>query len=498
MVLAEVWRGLDGVGPLSNAQGGPLSRTVKLILDPLVLRPVHNPACAGALLTAEGVRRLSELVSTAAEPLRHTAAWFTVFKQVRRRLRITEGNPQDLYFQRCHELAVISGGPEESTAETVVEHELRALHGAVGGRTTQALREYIAAHLAELENLISVSWSRLPDHLGRGVEPGGQRIELIDRVLDAGPTARPGAAGRSTMRGARPVTAPIEVPTTDGRENGARALTALVAERAGTALGLGLRSLVAASATAGSTGESEPAPIRPAAAADGSETSPWTARRLGLTRHAAPPMPEIGGSASTSTLGLPFDRTVHERVFTVLQTAPDRAALPSIPELVHEEIDRSCAPWALADESLRVAATIGVRFATGLRPLGDRGLASAGRTAAHRTVNARWRREAYVLQARRLALNPVEPSSSPGPADPLTRLAAELTTPWQGYLRRLWVRLHGRDVRAAPVTRVDDLWDLLDGVARSLILDHRSRVRHALSLRSTQNGPEDTIERPVR
>ena len=62
-----------------------------------------------------------------------------------------------------------------------------------------------------------------------------------------------------------------------------------------------------------------------------------------------------------------------------------------------------------------------------------------------------------------------------------TLIAAELHAPWRPYLRRLWVRLHGRDVRGLPMDTPDELWDLLDGVARSVILDHRTRVKNALS-----------------
>ncbi|WP_438804094.1 hypothetical protein [Nocardia farcinica] len=110
-VLDEVWRGLDGVEALSGPHGGPLRRTVKLILDPLVIRPVQHPVCAGAVLTADGATLLATRVHAAADVLRATAAWFTLLKQVRRALRITEGNAQDLYFQRCFELATEYGHP---------------------------------------------------------------------------------------------------------------------------------------------------------------------------------------------------------------------------------------------------------------------------------------------------------------------------------------------------------------------------------------------------
>jgi hypothetical protein len=199
----------------------------------------------------------------------------------------------------------------------------------------------------------------------------------------------------------------------------------------------------------------------------------------------------VGESASTATLGLPFDRTVHERVFTVLQVSTERADLPPIPDLVTAEIARSCAPWALLGESLRVTAAAGVELALGLAPIAPtdpcRSRADTGASAAQQVVNGRWQREAYVLQARRLAVHPV-----PGDGNPLAAIAAELRTPWRPYLRRLWVRLHGRDVRELPVTEPGELWDLLDGVARSVLLDHRTRVRKALSAQAAREP--DTAE----
>lgn len=112
MVLDEVWRGLEGVEALSGPHGGPLRRTVKAILDPLVIRPVRYPACGGAILTDDGATLLAARVHAHADALRATAAWFTLLKQTRRRLRITEGNAQDLYFQRCFELAATRGHPD--------------------------------------------------------------------------------------------------------------------------------------------------------------------------------------------------------------------------------------------------------------------------------------------------------------------------------------------------------------------------------------------------
>ncbi|MEV6252153.1 MULTISPECIES: hypothetical protein [unclassified Nocardia] len=442
MVLDEVWRRLEGVEPLSGPHGGPLRRTVKLVLDPLVIRPVQHPLCAGPILTADGAVLLEARIQAAADVLRATAAWFTVLKQVRRTLRITEGHPQDLYFQRCFELATTSGMPDPARARGVAEDALREIHEYTAGRTTQALKEYLTdrERERELAGLLELAWRRRP----LTGPPGGDHDAEVDELLEACAAARLGEDA-------------------DGQET----LDRLIAAHAGTHAGIRL----------------------------------WqdaSAQELGLTTHPVPPRPAIGSSASKSTLGLPFDRTVYERVFTVLQASTERAELPPIPELVDAEIARSCAPWALLDESLRVTATAGTALATGLAPIEHRREQSTGRprlrlaetatettqSTAHQVVNSRWQREAYVLQARRLVV------SAERPTGPLAAIAAELITPWQPYLRRLWVRLHGRDVREFAVYDPDELWDLLDGVARSVILDHRTRVKRALSVRASVGEPD--------
>ncbi len=532
MVLDEVWRRLDGVEPLSGPHGGPLRRTVKLVLDPLVIRPVQHPACAGAMLSADGAVLLAARVHAAADVLRATAAWFTLLKQTRRGLRITEGNAQDLYFQRCFELATMHGLPDPVRDRATAEAALREIHGLTAGRTTQALKEYLSdpARIADLTDLIHTAWRRrpltdVPDH-----------SEALSELLEACAATRFDDADA----------------TAD--------LDEAIAASLGTHTGIRL----------------------------------WRndiAQELGLTLHDLPQPPRVGESASTATLGLPFDRTIHERIFTVLQASSERADLPPIPELVDAEIARSCAPWALLDESLRLAAAAGAALAVTLRPLGgpsprdsavtaatnlgdrtatgDRPLALTGTAAgllgaavgltgtaagllgtvaglagpatataavvgavvgstsaatglaetpqprpgadglrangrsqevggvgavagatagtggapaseadggaAARLINSRWAREAYVLQARRMM---VREDAVDGP---LGAVAADLRVPWRPYLRRLWARLHGRDVREFSVYAADELWDLLDGVARSVILDHRMRVKRALA-----------------
>ncbi|UGT45742.1 hypothetical protein LTV02_19275 [Nocardia yamanashiensis] len=486
MVLDEVWRHLDGVEALSGPHGGPLRRTVKLILDPLVIRPVQNPLCAGAVLTEDGAVLLATRVNAASDVLRATAAWFTLLKQTRRALRITEGNAQDQYFQRCFELATRSGMPDATRDRAAAEAALREIHDLTAGRTTQALREYLTdpARERDLAALIATAWGRRPH------TPATRHAAQLALLLDACAAERLGED-------------PADIDLDD-----------LVAALAGTHTGIAFWL----------------------------DENTGAAQELGLTLHPQPRPPMVGTSAATATLGLPFDRTIHERVFTVLQASSERADLPEIPELVAAEIARACAPWALLDESLRVAAAAGAVLAQELRPIaglpaartglevvheiagtaatmagtgvrapsaGASGAADGARrtdavermgtdgcerpgvdareradTAAARVINGRWQREAYVLQARRLAVR-TDPAATTGP---LAAIAADLQVPWRPYLRRLWARLHGWDVREFPLYSAGELWDVLDGVARSVILDHRTRVKRALA--TSVNEPE--------
>lgn len=434
MVLDEVWRRLDGVEALSGPHGGPLRRTVKLILDPLVIRPVQHPLCAGSILTFDGAALLTARINAAADVLRATAAWFTLLKQTRRALRITEGNAQDLYFQRCFELATRAGLPDPIRDRATAEAALREIHDLTAGRTTQVLKEYLAdpARARELSELIHTAWRRRP------LTETPAHTAALTALLNACAAERLG----------------LPEPGVD--------LDDLADARIGTHTGIRLWR----------------------------NDNTVTAQELGLTLHALPLPPQLGDSASKASLGLPFDRTIHERVFTVLQATTERADLPVIPELVNAEIARSCAPWALLDESLRIAAAAGVTLALELRPIGadsggspvaDGGSNGSGNSAA-RLINSRWQREAYVLQARRMTVRPDGAPVRDGGAGPLAAIAVDLRAPWRPYIRRLWARLHGRDVREIPVYETAELWDLLDGVARSVILDHRMRVKRALAV----------------
>ncbi|MGN9816457.1 hypothetical protein ACTMUQ_14100 [Streptomyces sp. SD11] len=466
MVIDSAWRGLGarpGLESLSGPGGAPLTRTVKLIVLPLVIRPALRPEFAGDFLGVREAARLDALIRESGAVLEATALWFTALKKARRALGITAGNPQDLYFQRCFELATEHGAPSVSTgadasARTVVED----IADAGGGRTVEALKGHLddIALRTRLDAELDSAWDarrRTP-----AAEAGVAAFHLAAEVLDA--CAAPGSGPPASTGAGTRVDA----------DAGSSAFAVLVAGGHGSLLGQAV----------------------------------WTGARgfwgraglpahLGLSAHPVPSRPEVGRGASTATLPAPFDRTLFERLFTVLQASAHREELPTVPELVRREVGRSCAPLGLHDESLRVAVVLGGRLAVGLDPLGldppdppgldplGHGEAEPRRTAAHRVVNSRWQREASVLRARRMTV-----SSQPDPdGGQLSALAQDLRTPWVAYMRRLWVRLHGRDVRDAALPDAASAWAVLDGVARSVMMDHRAKVRAALRALSTDTAP---------
>ncbi|MFD4558492.1 hypothetical protein ACFWP5_29970 [Streptomyces sp. NPDC058469] len=441
MVIDGAWRALGpGLESLSGPGGAPLTRTVKLIVLPLIVRPTLHPELAVDFLAPEPAARLDALIRESGTRLVATAQWFTLLKRTRRALGIVSGHPQDLYFQRCFELAAEHGEPAAvagagALARAVVED----VADADGGRTVDALKRYLAdaAQRARLDVELGVAWDR---RQSAPVADTVAAVALAGEVLEA-------CGGAEGPRNSPSYMSMVEAG------HGELLGRALWAHASGV---WGRADLPA---------------------------------HLGLTERQLPPRPQVGRGASTATLPAPLDRTLFERLFVVLQSSARREELPTVPELVGREVGRSCAPLGLYDESLRVAVVLGGRLAVGLDPLGIEEPAP-GRTAAHRTVNSRWRREASVLRARRMTVSP-RPDPDGGVLD---SLAQDLRTPWTAYMRRLWVRLHGRDVRDAPLADAASAWAVLDGVARSVMMDHRARVRSALRTLSASAAPSAVAE----
>jgi hypothetical protein len=197
---------------------------------------------------------------------------------------------------------------------------------------------------------------------------------------------------------------------------------------------------------------------------------PWSIVELGLSSAVPQRPPKVCGDSDSAR---PLDRSVVDRVRSTLRRALDRDALPDIPLLCEEEVDRAAAPWGLLSEDKQATLVAGIEVAVELAPL-DRSVASRYGLAAQ--IQARLRKEAYVLHARRYL-------ADGGPVHPRQRqVVDDLAAYPRPYLSRLWARLHGRDVWQEPCDDVDDVRSLLEGVARSVSLDHRQRIKAMLEL----------------
>lgn len=415
-VIDEAWRALgEGVEVLSGIDGGPLRRTIKRILDPLVLRLRANPQYSAPVVTPDTAAAMRSLIIDQGPQLRATAAWFAILKAERRRLRITSGNAQELYFPVCFELAVTRGAPaagERDYAETV----LRGVHDDRDRTAVEVLNRYVASErvLAQLSRQLEASW--------RDVRPG----DTIAGPFLAGLTTVLGAAEGHNAEIARQ-----------------RVWSALIADATPYNFG--------------------------AHAHEGSKL-PWSIVAIGLSSIAPQPIPPL---RSSTDVALPLNRAVIDRVRATLRRVLDHEELPDIPLLCAEEVDRSCAPWGLLAEGIQATLVTGIEVAVDLAPLHED---TPTRYALACSIQSRLRKEAYVLHARRYLI-------AGGAIHPRQRQVVDDLSDFAGpYLRRLWARLHGRDVWQEPCDDVDDVRALLEGVARSVSLDHRQRIKSMLEI----------------
>ena len=160
-VIDRAWRAIGpGVEVLSGDDGGPLRRTVKRILDPLVLRLRSNTQFSAPFVAAEVAEAMHDVIVGRAAELRAAAAWFELLKRERRRLRITSGNAQELYFPVCFELAVTKGSPAQPDSGAA-ESVLRDIHADRDRTAIEVLNTYSSDHLviAELSDQLRSSWS---------------------------------------------------------------------------------------------------------------------------------------------------------------------------------------------------------------------------------------------------------------------------------------------------------------------------------------------------
>jgi len=418
-VIEAAWRAIgEGLEVLSGDDGVPLRRTVKRIIDPLVLRLRAHPEFGAPIVEPATAAAISAAISGAQHELRCTAAWFVLLKKNRRRLRITTGNAQELYFPVCFEQAVTTGAPpaDERQANTAAEALLRDVHAERDRTAVEALTAYLAepAVLAALSDQLQASWSDV-------VDDGSLTAPFLSGLMSVLDTAR-----GHPQRAARQ-----------------RIWNALIAD---------------------------PTPYNLGARARTGGDLPWSIVTMGLSDVDPQAVPPLTGSISGAR---PLNRSVIDRVRATLRRALDRDELPEISLLCAEEVDRACAPWGLLGEDRQATLVAGVEIAGQLHPL------SATATPTYPLavdIGARLRKEAYVLHARRYLADgaPVHPRQQ--------AVIEELKDFARPYVGRLWARLHGRDVWQERCCDLDEVHALIAGIARSVSLDHRQRIKTMLAL----------------
>jgi hypothetical protein len=416
-VIDRAWRDIGpGVEVLSGDDGGPLRRTVKRIIDPLVLRLRANTQFSAPFVDADTAMAMHDVIVGHGAELRSAAAWFEMLKRERRRLRITSGNAQELYFPVCFELAVTKGAPAQQD-DGSAEAALLNVHADRDRTGIEVLNQYTADPqvVAGLTDQVGKSWS----DVRAGPEITGPFLAGLTTVL--------GPADGHSAAAARQ-----------------RVWSALIADA--TPYNLGAKAHSAA------------------------VELPWSITEIGLSSVAPQLPPLIAGGSDGER---PLNRSVVDRVRATLRRVMARDELPDIPALCSEEVDRSCAPWGLLAEDKQATLVAGIEIAVDLAPLIE---SAATRYELAGQIQARLRKEAYVLHARRYLAD--GGTMHPRQQQVIDDLAAFA----RPYLSRLWARLHGRDVWQEPCEDVDDVRALLEGVARSVSLDHRQRIKAMLEL----------------
>ncbi|MFW0789345.1 hypothetical protein [Gordonia sp. CPCC 205333] len=427
-VIDQAWRNMvsatatrvegDPFAVLSGRDGQPLARTVKCLIDPLVLRLRANPELGRPLLDVASVAEVGRLISLAAPTIADTARWFTELKYQRRAAAITGGNIQEQYFPRAFELAVSYGAPGNDAASIAAEM-IAEIHQSSAGMSVADLTAYLDENHAELDERLNRIWGA--GERGSDAEPDLCIAEVLAALL----------------------TDDVSASDRDGR------WATLTASAVPAQIGLRLFD--------------SGAPVDQLLLSCGVEIMK-SARRLSLSEFAPATIPVLRGRGGDR----PLDRSIATRVTTTLRRSRDRDELPSIGELVGQEISRSRQPWALDGAVWHAALLVGVVVAAQLHPL-------APQPSSHHFVQAMSQRlaaQAHIMYNRRFLLEGSAANSA---------LAADLLEFWRPYLNRLWVRLHGWSVvgpdTATTEFDADSLLDLLDGIARSVSFDQRSRIR---------------------
>lgn len=337
--LQQVWdeSGIDAPSFVGR-EGRLLVRAVKCLLDPLVLRPRHHRQLAGGVLDDDGMALLRSLLSEARPTLEAADQWFTELRRTRRRLGITDGNIQELYFPRAYELAVTFGAVG-ADADTRCAEALAEIHD-LSLPTIRDLTEVAAQ--AETISTIEAAFER-------------DWVRPLDTAPDVDRCAR------------------HTVALFDGSPE---AWDTLLEQSDADLLGQAVR-----------------------AAADDDLSALLIAAglpRAGLAVSATSPVPPppIDGDGTEFVL----DRSVLARARSALRRLRGVWGLTTANDLLVEETDRAIASWGLHDRSLRAAFILGIVMAAGLAPLHDH--TPGPRLVAE--TQARLRTQSYVLHLHRL------------------------------------------------------------------------------------------------
>ena len=193
----------------------------------------------------------------------------------------------------------------------------------------------------------------------------------------------------------------------------------------------------------------------------------WEGPVEGVRLSAADPVPAppVRGAEA----GFVLDRSLEHRVRGALRRSREHA--DSAADLLAAEIHRAGEPLGLYDPWWRATFAAGIVLAAGLEPLQAR--RDFGPVLLRR-IQSRLAKEAYVMHLRRLLVEgrAIDPRQE--------KVVDQLHAFWDPYLHRLWARLHGLDVLGRSPADTDEIWDLLSGVARSVMYDHRQLIREAL------------------
>lgn len=380
-VLARAWQRIPDVEVLSAGDGGPLTRTVKKIIDPLVIRTAARPRLGRPLLDPADAAEVTALLLADATRLRAAAAWFVHLKRQRRALRITAGNVQDVCFPLAYELATGFGLPDASAPEQAAT-ALREWHGEDGAAGVDQLGRYLAdpqratALTAELRS----RWAAAPN-----ASPA-QFVTLLDAVAHG---------------------------FTD------EAWQQLADSPAGHVFGLALRQPGGTAALARAVREISGLPTPDLGLQRGERT-------------AVPPLSQRDEAGSEL-----LERSIERRVRATLRRLSAAEQSP-VSDLVDEELRRAAAGFGLEVPVLATCFVLGVVLAPALRPLD--GPAPADLPDFAQRLNAQVAREGYVLYARRALAG-----STPLTARPDVEILRELREFAKRFLARLWARLHGFD-----------------------------------------------------